>query len=205
MNYSIVRHTLIGDRNQVLISPTRKMGGPLNPRFLVIHYTAGASFESDLHTLAVDRNVQASVHLLIGRSGEITQIAPFNRITWHAGLSQWGQISGFNSHAIGIELSNAGLLKKTANGNFITWFNHEIPSSEVIEAAHRRGGPVVGWHTYTPQQLQTLLEVAHVLHSRYQFLEILGHDDISWPRKTDPGPAFPMESLRSRVLGRRVA
>jgi N-acetylmuramoyl-L-alanine amidase len=30
----------------------------------------------------------------------------------------------------------------------------------------------------------------------------MGHDDISPGRKFDPGPAFPMESLRTRLFGR---
>ena len=204
MSFSIANHKLVSQGVDILDEGTTKMGGALDPRFLVIHYTAGASFDGDLQSLARDKETQASVHLLIGRDGKVAQIVPFNRAAWHAGRSQWGEISGLNNHSIGIELSNGGVLTKLANGKFTTWFGKEIPDGEVMEAAHERGGPVRGWHTYPQKQLDRLIEVAHALHAKYNFLDILGHDDISWPRKSDPGPAFPMNSVRSRILGRHT-
>lgn len=202
MPFSVSNNRLVSDDIDILREDTSKLGGTLMPRFLVIHYTAGASFDADLRSLARDQETRASVHLLIGRDGAVAQIVPFNRVAWHAGESKWGEVSGLNNHSIGIELCNGGLLKKLANGTFITWFNREIPPDEVMEAVHERGGPQRGWHTFPQAQLDRLLEVAHALHGRYRFLDMLGHDDISWPRKTDPGPAFPMDSIRSRVLGR---
>ena len=41
-----------------------------------------------------------------------------------------------------------------------------------------------------------------VLHAAYEFDDILGHEEISPKRKVDPGPAFPLDSMRSRILGR---
>jgi N-acetylmuramoyl-L-alanine amidase len=32
--------------------------------------------------------------------------------------------------------------------------------------------------------------------------DVLGHEDIAPGRKSDPGPAFPLAALKSRVLGR---
>ncbi|MDP9835971.1 N-acetylmuramoyl-L-alanine amidase [Neorhizobium huautlense] len=202
MAFSVANNRLTSTDGGVDQVETSKMGGVLNARFLVIHYTAGASFDSDLKSLAKDNETKASVHLLIGRDGKIAQIVPFNRVAWHAGKSQWGEISGLNSHSIGIELSNYGVLTKLANGKFVTWFGKEVPDGEVMEAVHERGGPLRGWHTYPQKQLETLISVAHALQARFRFLDILGHDDISWARKSDPGPAFPMNSVRSRILGR---
>lgn len=198
--YTIQKHYLTGDGYEQLT--TKKMGATLDPRFLLIHYTSGASYEADLRTLSTDP-VSASVHLVIGRNGEMTQIVPFNRVAWHAGESHWQGLNGMNRYSIGIELSNAGLLKKDQAGAYRSWWGATIPNDEVYEAAHPRGGAVVGWHMFPMPQIEKLFTLATVLYQRYGFLDILGHDDVSWPRKTDPGPAFPMGSLRSRVLGRQ--
>ena len=199
--FTIMDHRLMRDDVEVTIAETDKMGSTLKAQFLVIHYTAGASFAADVTTLST-ASVKASVHLVIGRQGELTQIVPFNRIAWHAGVSEWSTLSGMNKYSIGIELSNAGRLTKTADGQFHSWWGAAIPAAEVMEAVHERGGPMAGWHLYTEAQISVLFEIAQALHQKYQFLELLGHDDISWDRKSDPGPAFPMRALRSRILGR---
>jgi N-acetylmuramoyl-L-alanine amidase len=36
----------------------------------------------------------------------------------------------------------------------------------------------------------------------YGLLDVIGHDDIAPTRKKDPGPAFPMASIRSAAMGR---
>jgi N-acetylmuramoyl-L-alanine amidase len=44
--------------------------------------------------------------------------------------------------------------------------------------------------------------VAALLIGRYELRDVVGHDDVAPFRKEDPGPAFPLTSFRSRVLGR---
>ena len=55
-------------------------------------------------TLANLAGVTVSSHLLIARTGQITQFAPFHRRAWHAGVSSHGGRTGCNDYAIGIEL-----------------------------------------------------------------------------------------------------
>ena len=55
-------------------------------------------------TLGDLAGVTVSSHLLISRTGRITQFAPFHRRTWHAGVSSYGGRTGCNDYAIGIEL-----------------------------------------------------------------------------------------------------
>src|SRR5437868_7138213 len=69
------------------------------PDTIIIHYTAGSSAESSVKTLTTP-SAKASAHMVIGRDGSITQLAPFNIVTWHAGESAYGTRSGFNKYAI---------------------------------------------------------------------------------------------------------
>lgn len=39
-----------------------------------------------------------------------------------------------------------------------------------------------------------------LLKENYCITEIVGHDDISPDRKRDPGPAFPLDKLKDKIL-----
>lgn len=170
-------------------------------RFLVIHYTSGRSAETSIQWLT-NRNANASAHLVIGRDGTITQLVRFDRAAWHAGRSRWKDIVGLNRYSIGIELDNAGRLHPQGD-HWRAWFGGEYQDHEVIEAVHKNESAPSGWHVFTEPQLQAAVTVSSLLVNKYSLEDILGHDDISPGRKVDPGPAFPMESFRGRVLGRR--
>jgi N-acetylmuramoyl-L-alanine amidase len=175
-------------------------GDELVPEYLVIHYTAGPNAEHSLKWLT-NPQAKASAHLLIARDGSITQLVPFNEVAWHAGKSQWRNISGLNNYSIGIELDNAGPLQK-AGDTWVAWFGQRYPNNEVIEAVHKQQKTSQGWHLYTAEQMTAVLEVSALLVQHYGLKEVLGHDDIAPGRKTDPGPAFPMDSFKARVFGR---
>lgn len=197
----IKNHLLYGgDGTQFPLTKTPNTGGRLDPRFLIIHYTAGRSAESSIDWFA-NRNSKASAHLVIGRDGSITQLAPLNIITWHAGKSSWAGDSGLNRFSIGIELDNAGKLERHGE-RWRAWFGGLYDDEQVIEATHKNGTRPYGWHIYTQAQLEACVEVSRLLVEKYNLIEVLGHDDISPFRKWDPGPAFPMESFRSKVMGR---
>jgi len=50
------------------------------------------------------RELRASAHILIKRTGEIVQFVPFNKRAWHAGVSQFEGRTHCNDFSIGIEL-----------------------------------------------------------------------------------------------------
>jgi N-acetyl-anhydromuramoyl-L-alanine amidase len=50
------------------------------------------------------RDVEVSSHLLIDRTGLITQFVPFNQRAWHAGVSLFKGKSNCNDFSIGLEL-----------------------------------------------------------------------------------------------------
>jgi N-acetylmuramoyl-L-alanine amidase len=199
----IRRHRLHFDNGEAVRyaeSPNR--GGEFSPRFLIMHYTAGSSFDSSLNHMT-RRDAGASAHLLIGRDGAIAQLVPFNRVAWHAGISRWQGLSGLNSHSIGIELDNAGPLDRQGE-RWCAWFGRACPDDEVTVARHKNGGARRGWQAYSEAQIATALEAASAICRHYRLADVLGHDDIAPDRKSDPGPAFPMASFRSAVLGRHA-
>jgi len=196
----IVNHRLVGDA--VSFQATPNIGGALKPRYLVLHYTAGSSAASSIASLCTRKpQGNASAHLVLARDGAITQLAPFNVVTWHAGISQWLGVEGLNNASIGVEIDNAGPMNPIGE-RFVAWFGREYPASEVLMAAHKHGGPVRPWHTYTEVQIARCLELAELLCQQYALQDVLGHEDIARGRKQDPGAAFPLASIASRALGR---
>lgn len=167
------------------------------PDTIVIHYTAGGSLESSVSWLKNPR-AKASAHVVIGKSGEIVQLIPFNVKAWHAGKSQWKGRSGLNHYSIGIEIDNAGLLEKRADG-YYTHFGKRIDNSQVVLATHKNNDTEQAWEAFTEKQIETVELLCLMLKEHYPIDEIVGHDDISPGRKTDPGPAFPLNSLKEKV------
>lgn len=197
----IVRHRLRRDDGSdvpYLRSPNQSAG--LSPAYVVMHFTAGASAASSIEWL---RNpaARASAHVLVARDGGLTQLVAFDRRAWHAGRSRWEDQDDLNAVSFGIELDNAGPLQRRADGWYSGW-GARIDDSQVVEAQHRQGGAGVGWHAFSTEQLLAAADVANLLVRRYGLRDVLGHDDIAPGRKSDPGPAFPMESFRARALGR---
>ena len=180
------------------------IGGVSVPRFLIIHYTGGSSAAG---TISWFQNPisEVSAHLVIARDGKITQMVPFNRVAFHAGQSRWGNLSGLNRHSIGIELDNAGILIRSGGKWVSKLSRRSYPDSEVTVAPHKfepPGAAPSGWHAYSAAQIEATLECGMALVRHYGLADVLGHDDIAPGRKRDPGPDFPMASVRARLMGR---
>lgn len=200
MTLSLTGHLLAGNSGAGPAQhPSPNCGGPMRAEFLVMHYTAAGSLKSAVDWLC-NPTARASAHLVIGRDGSVTQLVPFDRKAWHAGRSRWQDRTGLNHCSIGIELDNFGLLSG-APGGWRTHWGRPVPDVEVLQAAHRHGGGTRGWHRFTDLQLDRAREIAVLLVRKYGLRDVLGHDDIAPGRKTDPGPAFPMQSFRDAVLG----
>jgi N-acetylmuramoyl-L-alanine amidase len=198
----VIGHMLHRDDGKAVTfrrSPNESAG--IEHLYIAIHFTAGRGFDQSCDWLC-NPKAQASAHLVIGRDGEIAQLVPFSRRAWHAGVSRWQALTGMNSYSIGIELDNPGPLQKRATG-WYTWFGVKVPDDLVVLAPHKYGGPERGWHAYSDAQFDALYEACEALIDAYpDIADVLGHEDIAPGRKSDPGPAFNMESLRSRLFGR---
>lgn len=198
----VKNNLLFDDLDQAVVfrkSPNHSPG--IKPLYLIVHYTADTSLEGTLAWFS-DTAAQASAHLVIDRDGRIVQMVPFDRRAWHAGKSRWGELEGMNQYSIGIELVNAGKLRKRSDGEWINWSGKVIPAAEVTLAKAAGEETECGWQEYTAVQIEALLQAALALHAACEFADILGHDQVAPGRKVDPGPLFPMSSFKSRILGR---
>jgi N-acetylmuramoyl-L-alanine amidase len=194
----------LDDGNALPYRPSPHVGTNIAPRFLVIHYTAGSSAAGTVAWFCSPAS-RVSAHLVIARDGTITQMVPFNREAWHAGQSRWGSLSGLNHHSIGIELDNAGCLIRSGGKWVSPLTRRSYPDSEVTVAPHKNDPPGAapsGWHAYTPEQIEATLACGLALVNHYGLADVLGHDDIAPGRKRDPGPDFPLDSVRARLMGR---
>lgn len=163
-------------------------GNPMpTRRFLVVHFTSGATAESSIGFWKTLAAKGASAHIVIDRDGTIYQCRPFNLTAGHAGVSKWKGFKNLNSCSIGIELANGGDDPALA----AKW--SKFPP---LKAKHKSGGPVCSWEVYPPAQLAACEAVAMALVKRYKLDDVVGHEDIAPSRKNDPGPAFPMAALR---------
>jgi N-acetylmuramoyl-L-alanine amidase len=179
---------------------TPNRGGIIEPRYLVFHSTAGGSAQGAIEWLC-NPDAKASAHIVIARDGTITQLAPFNVKTWHAGASHWAGLTGLNEYSIGIEMDNAGKLFQVGPA-FRSAFGKEYPEDQALQARHKNESDMAFWHVYTEEQITVGWNLAGLLVRTYGLLDIVGHDDIAPGRKNDPGPAFPLANIKAKVFGR---
>lgn len=202
----LIQHRLQQDDGTAIdFRQSNNHGGKLRPKFLVMHYTAGRSADASARWLC-NPIAKASAHVVIGRDGTVIQLVPFDIVAWHAGASSWKdgtrKLVGMNKHSIGIELDNPGKLVRQGAGFRSLSLGTEYSESEVIVATHKHQSAPAGWHVYPTAQLEAAFEVASLLVQHYALKDVLGHEDIAPHRKSDPGPAFPMDSFRTRLFGR---
>jgi N-acetylmuramoyl-L-alanine amidase len=203
MAYSVKNGLLFKDDKQVPFVKSPNVGGALKPSVLVMHYTGALSTKGAINTLT-NSAAKVSAHLVLSPEGEVTQLVPFNRVAWHAGISKWHNMVGLNQYAIGIEMVNAGLLGKNAKGEYFARLENKVlPPEQVTLAHHKNGSAELPWQIYPIDQFEAAVAIAQAITKAYGIKEIVGHDDIAPGRKTDPGPAWHMGAFVGQVLGRQ--
>lgn len=170
------------------------------PDTLVVHYTAGLTLQGAVRTLC-DPASKASAHFVVDRDGSIVQLVGIDTIAWHAGVSRHLSRSGLNKYSVGIEIVNAGRLNRTAAGEFVTWFGARVDPAQALQLVHRNEDVMSWWHAYTEEQVESVCELARTLVAGLGLKHILGHEEVTPGIKSDPGPAFPLDPLRMRLLG----
>jgi N-acetylmuramoyl-L-alanine amidase len=192
--------------------PSPNGRGELQPRWLVMHYTAdGGNTAVEWFQNPASK---ASAHLVISREGKITQMKPFDRVANHAGVSRWNGVTGLNRHAIGIEMVNYGKVFRhptrgwmrfwEQDGSF-RWVGPAVPRAQLmLDGEERVDGQRLerAWQLYPDAQVAAAFDAARALVAAYGLEDVLGHEEISPGRKTDPGPAFGIAKFRERVMRR---
>jgi N-acetylmuramoyl-L-alanine amidase len=203
MAYSVSGHRLALDGVRVAQKPTPNKSGVITPEVLVLHDTAGrieGSGESSIEWLC-NPTAGASAHLVLGRDGKVTQLAPFNVACWHAGRSSYKGRENVNAFSIGIEIVNPGSMG-FIGGKAIPWWKQEFDVAEY--GIERRKTPEHGdawWMPYTPKQLEACRGIGRALVIEYGLKDVTTHWAIAPGRKVDTNPLFPLVAQRAFMLG----
>lgn len=174
-----------------------------HPQGLIVHFNAGRD-----GTGTLDYGIkQGYNYFILLRDGTLYQACPLSHGGHHAGTSAWeGLGSGVSSKCIGVEISSAGRLTKTTDGKFMTWFNTEVPASEVRYVDKKPLQQAGYYQIYTKAQEETLIKLClwlkHNAPEIFNLDYVLGHDEVATPngRKNDPGGALSMSMPEFRKL-----
>ena len=148
-------------------------------RFLILHYTAG-DFKSSIQSLTHN----LSVHYLVSLNQKDDPSYPFDKAqifnlvneqdrAWHVGVSAFQDRVNLNDTSIGIEIIN--LVKST---------EHFLP--------------------YPDYQIDLVVDLCQNIIARFPDItpeRVLGHSDVAFDRKSDPGPLFPWKKLYDAGVG----
>ena len=137
----------------------------------LIFHYTGMSSETKAIKRLTDVKSKVSCHYFIKRNGSIILMVPETYEAWHAGRSNWKKDKSLNKKSIGIEISNKG---------------HEF-----------------GYQNFTSKQTKSVIYLSKYLIKKYKIKKnyVLGHSDISFDRKQDPGEKFPWEFLFKNKIG----
>ena len=137
----------------------------------LVFHYTGMSRESEAINRLINQSSKVSCHYYIKRNGQIILMVPETYIAWHAGRSNWNKNSNLNKYSIGIEISNKG---------------HQF-----------------GYEKFSKLQISSIIHVSRYLIKKYKIKKknVLGHSDIAFDRKKDPGEKFPWEFLAKKGVG----
>ena len=118
-----------------------------------------------------DAEAKVSAHYLITESGEVHALVEESNRAWHAGEASWRGASNINTRSVGIELSNPG-------------HSH-------------------GYTHFGQAQMLALIDLARAIVARHNIpaRNVVGHSDVAFLRKQDPGELFDWRRLAQAGVG----
>ena len=175
----------------------------------VVHYTSGHNTKAgvsneEMALRTIDHAIKHHhSYLVIDYAGNLYQCGPLTNWGHHAGKSNYpGLGKSVSKKLIGIEILCAGKLQKKPHA-FVTWFRKTIPK-EYVRSFHVQTDNIEAGHyeIFSRQQEQTLMKTLQFLHNNnpkvFKYEKVLGHDEISPGRKSDPGGSLSMTMPKLR-------
>lgn len=203
--FTIKNHVLFSTqtRNPVTAIETPHVSSEslINPELVVIHSSLSDNAGREV-TYYASTNARGAVHIVIDRNGTVYQMAPFNQATWHAGAAKWKD-RNVNRISLSISLINLGPLVKDGNQwKSAIYPSKLVASNDVVTLNDSVTHKPRGWHKFPPPQMQSLERVCKALFRAYPSLgAIVRTTDVNKQKADNPGPAFPLETLKRNVLG----
>ncbi len=138
---------------------------------LLIFHYTGMKSENEAIKRLTDVKSKVSSHYFIKKNGKILLLVPDLYIAWHSGMSYWRNKKSLNKYSIGIEIQNEG---------------HQY-----------------NYKRFNSKQIRSLIKLSLFLIKKYKINKknILGHSDVAYDRKKDPGEKFPWQFLSNRKIG----
>ena len=208
MAIEIRNHRIYVGGRAVAYRATPNKSGKIKPEGIIVHDTAGDLAGTGSIEWLCNPKAKASAHVVVDRDGTITQLAPLNVATWHAGKSEWKGRRFCNAFTIGIEIVNPGALVKYS-GEFSNNAKEphrgvKVPAGAAQYRNKDRGHGAAWWMDYTPAQIATVKALCAAIRDAYGVTFIAPHWEISPGRKVDTNPLFPLEDLRAATFGAGV-
>lgn len=152
-------------------SPNFDLRGDAPIEKLVLHYTGMESGAAALERLC-DAEAEVSAHYLVEEDGRIFQLVSEDQRAWHAGIAYWRGCRDINARSIGIEIVNPG---------------HEF-----------------GYRPFPEAQMTAVAALCKAVLSRHSAIQprcVIGHSDVAFRRKQDPGELFDWAGLAKQGIG----
>ncbi len=163
---------------------------------LVLHYTA-IDYEKSVRALVEPKGL--SSHYLVPERGDpsyqedyikVFQLVDEHARAWHAGDSYWQGRTELNDTSIGIEIVNVPQCQ---------W-----DTSQQATRAEHGENRLCTFPDYDPEQIEAVIELSQQILARHPDIHptaVVGHSDIAFMRKNDPGPRFPWYQLYQQGVG----
>ncbi|HPF46545.1 MAG: N-acetylmuramoyl-L-alanine amidase [Alphaproteobacteria bacterium] len=144
-------------------------------KYIIFHYTGMSTGDEALERLC-DPEASVSAHYLIEEDGTVFNMVDEDKRAWHAGVSRWENDVDINDLSIGIEIVNPG---------------HSYP------------GYAGGYRAFPEMQMDAVKKLSLGIIRRHEIspFYILGHSDVAWRRKIDPGELFDWQGLAKDGIG----